>query len=157
MAIAVLTAQAVPGSSSSAYRLVDGTGTFTVDLAAAGNPVALANSVHLRGAAKSGFSLTDAAGHSVQLSAPGVTLLRFATDGRIRHEVDYWAVHLLLDQIGLGALEPAASSVGSSAPEGLRPLDPPAAGIKGFGVHPVHTVYKRPGQSAALQLAPERV
>ncbi|MER7770970.1 hypothetical protein [Kitasatospora sp. NPDC096140] len=57
-----------PGSSPTAFRLVDATGTATIDLASVGNPVALANSVYIRATTKGGFALTDAAGHYVQIS-----------------------------------------------------------------------------------------
>ncbi|MFE4974332.1 hypothetical protein ACFRAR_19760 [Kitasatospora sp. NPDC056651] len=57
-----------PGSNATAFRDADATGTVTIDLTAVGNPVTLANSVYIRTAAKGGFTLTDAAGHYVQVS-----------------------------------------------------------------------------------------
>ncbi|MET8544550.1 hypothetical protein ABZW03_28495 [Kitasatospora sp. NPDC004799] len=57
-----------PGSAGSSFRDVNATGTVTIDLTAVGNPVGLANSVYIRTAAKGGFTLTDAAGHYVQVS-----------------------------------------------------------------------------------------
>lgn len=57
-----------PGSAASSFRDVDATGTVTIDLTSVGNPVALANSVYIRTAAKGGFTLTDAAGHYVQVT-----------------------------------------------------------------------------------------
>ncbi|MFG2915613.1 hypothetical protein ACGF0D_22345 [Kitasatospora sp. NPDC048298] len=55
-----------PGSNASAFLDKDATGTVTIDLTAAGNPVTLANSVYIRTAAKGGFTLTDTSGHYVQ-------------------------------------------------------------------------------------------
>ncbi|MFB7213198.1 hypothetical protein [Streptomyces sp. NPDC056255] len=58
----------IPGSGPTAFRLVDATGTATIDLASVGNPIALANSVYIRATTRGGFTLTDAAGHYVQVS-----------------------------------------------------------------------------------------
>ncbi|MEV6977569.1 hypothetical protein [Kitasatospora sp. NPDC093806] len=58
----------LPGSDPTAFRLVGATGTATIDLASVGNPIALANSVYIRATTRGGFTLTDAAGHYVQIS-----------------------------------------------------------------------------------------
>ncbi|GAA0416733.1 hypothetical protein GCM10010357_42660 [Streptomyces luteireticuli] len=59
---------ATPGTGTSSYALTNGTGTVTIDLAQATDPVALAKSVSMGGSFSGGFTLTDAAGRSLQIS-----------------------------------------------------------------------------------------
>lgn len=59
---------AAPGPGASSYALLNGAGTVTIDLAYATDPVALARSVSIGGSFSGGFTLTDAAGHTLEIS-----------------------------------------------------------------------------------------
>ncbi|MBH1934492.1 hypothetical protein I5Q34_09365 [Streptomyces sp. AV19] len=63
-----------PGTNPSSYAFPKVSGTVEVDLAYATDPVNLAASIRAALAADGGFSLTDASGHSLQVSDPQVSL-----------------------------------------------------------------------------------